>query len=623
MISANELIVDSFAGGGGASTAIRMAFGREPDIAINHDPEAIAMHEANHPNTKHYCQSIYQVDPNDITREHQKRIGLAWFSPDCTHHSKARGGKPKEKHIRDLAWVVVHWAERAVYKGERPRVIAVENVEEFQDWAPLLENGQPCPLQKGFEFQRWVKALRKLGYKVEWRELRAHDYGAKTIRKRLFVIARCDEEPIVWPAPTHGPGLLPYRTAAECIDWSLPCPSIFLSKEEGKAIRAKRPLADPTMRRIAHGVKKFVLDAHEPFIVNLTHQGGIRVESFSEPFKAITGANGGEKAVITPFIARTAHGDVGKNGKRRGKGQHPIDAPLGTPTASTDFAVAMPFITKFRTGSTGSAIDEPLHTITAGGKSARPAGAAHAMGLVAASVVRHYGASIGSAMHEPVGTVTSKNKTSVITAHIAQHNNHPDGAANPGRAADAPLSTITQSGSQQGVVSGHLVKLRGTCVHGQSLDDPAATISAQGQHIGIIAGSLLKCDKEGLRFLDDMEPQALTEYQIIRARKVADLMRDHGLWDEREFVTLEFDGFTWIIVDIGLRMLTPRELFNAQGFPPDYIIAPMFGGKPLTKTAQVRMCGNSVSPPPACAILEVNFCINQITHHEELQCKLP
>ncbi|MDE1901479.1 MAG: DNA cytosine methyltransferase [Alphaproteobacteria bacterium] len=251
----NGLIVDNFAGGGGASTGIEMGLGCSIDIAINHDDEAVAMHTANHPGAEHLCQSVWRADPRDVTKG--RPVSLAWFSPDCKHFSKAKGGKPVEKHIRDLAWVVVHWA-----KLVRPAVIMLENVEEFKDWGPLTstEDGKliPCPLRKGFTFRRWCGELKKLGYKIEYRELRACDYGAPTIRKRLFLIARCDGKPIVWPAPTHGPGLIPYRTAADCIDWSIPCPSIF---------ERKRPLAEATLRRIAKGIFRYVIDAPKPFIV--------------------------------------------------------------------------------------------------------------------------------------------------------------------------------------------------------------------------------------------------------------------------------------------------------------------------------------------------------------------
>lgn len=299
-----ELIVDSFAGGGGASTGIEMALGRSPDFAINHDDVALSMHRANHPKTSHLPHNIWKVDPSALCAG--RPVGLLWASPDCKHFSKAKGGKPVEKSIRDLAWVIVRWAKQV-----KPRVILMENVEEFVTWGPLGPDSRPCPKRKGEEFQRWIRELKRLGYKVEWREMRACDHGAPTIRKRFFLIARRDGKPIVWPKPTHGDPksedvkagkLLPWRVAAEVIDWSLPCPSIFLTKEEARVIGAKRPLAEATMARIAKGVKRYVLDAAEPFLVSLTHHGGDRNEAVSEPFKTITGAHRGEKALILSLI---------------------------------------------------------------------------------------------------------------------------------------------------------------------------------------------------------------------------------------------------------------------------------------------------------------------------------
>jgi site-specific DNA-cytosine methylase len=272
-----ELIVDSFAGGGGASTGIEMALGRSPDIAINHDATALAMHEVNHPATTHLVSDVWEVDPVEVTAG--RPVGLAWFSPDCKHFSKAKGGKPVEKKIRGLAWVVVHWANVVA-----PRVIILENVEEFATWGPLGADNKPCPLQKGLTFKRWLSELERLGYVVEWRELRACDYGAPTLRKRLFLIARCDGEPIVWPVPTHKrvkayrdgradveklgsalvPDVKPARVAAEIIDWSLPCPSIFDTAKQIKekyGLRAVRPLQKATMARLAKGVRRYVVDA--------------------------------------------------------------------------------------------------------------------------------------------------------------------------------------------------------------------------------------------------------------------------------------------------------------------------------------------------------------------------
>jgi DNA (cytosine-5)-methyltransferase 1 len=328
-----EVIVDSFAGGGGASTGIEMALGRSPDFAINHDAEALALHRANHPNTIHLSKNIYKVDPLDVVG--RRKVGLLWASPDCKHFSKAKGGKPVKRDIRDLAWTVVLWAERV-----RPRIIILENVEEFQTWGPLVETPaglMPCPDRRGETFREWVAALKKYGYKVEWKELRACDYGAPTTRKRLFLIARCDGQKIVWPAPMHGPGRpLPYRTAAsDVIDWSIPCPSIFDTSEEIMAkygIRAIRPLAENTMARIAKGVKRYVIDAAKPFVINLTH--GVRISSAEDPISTVTAAYRGEKGIVVPHV------------------------------------------TKFQSGSVGADVGDPMPTITANSFIKRPGGAA-------------------------------------------------------------------------------------------------------------------------------------------------------------------------------------------------------------------------------------------------------
>jgi DNA (cytosine-5)-methyltransferase 1 len=373
----DELIVDNFAGGGGASEGIEQALARAVDIAINHDADALAMHKENHPDTHHLCDDVFKVDPRKVCNGY--RVGAAWFSPDCKDFSKAKGGKPVSKKIRGLAWVMVKWA---VIK--RPRVLFLENVEEFKDWGPLRKDGKRCPERKGKTFRNFCTRLRNLGYEVDHRELRACDYGAPTSRKRLFLIARCDGSPIVWPAPTHGkPGspdvesgkIKPWRTAAECIDFSLPCPSIFLTKRGAKKLKLKviRPLAPATMRRIARGIFKFVIENPKPFIVKVNHTG---YDQF--------------------------------------RGQS-IDEPLQTITTKHPYAVVSPHITKFRTGATGSKVDDPLPTITAGPKE-NPAGAAHAMGMVAATLVPRYGEREGQApramrRQKPMPTIVPITKT--------------------------------------------------------------------------------------------------------------------------------------------------------------------------------------------------------------------
>lgn len=498
MIRPDELIVDNFAGGGGASLGIERALGRPIDIAINHDPEAIAMHRRNHPHTRHLCEDVWSVDIVKVTEG--RPVGLAWFSPDCKHHSKAKGGKPLNKNIRGLAWVAVKWAEL-----KRPRVIALENVEEWQDWGPLLDDGRPDPTRKGLTFRRWCGRLRNQGYsRIEWRELRASKYGVPTIRKRLVLIARCDDEPISWPEETHGPGLLPYRTAAECIDWDLPCPSIFLSREEGRKIGVNRPLAPATMRRIARGVVRYVIEAKEPFIVPIAHYNGSNtVQPIHEPLRTITAnPKGGSHALVVPTLIQTGYGER--------KGQAPRVPGL----------------------------------------------------------------------EKPLGTVVNGGKHALVAAFLAQHNaGFYEGA---GRRPDEPLSTICLSGSHQSLVTSHIMKMRGTNV-GSSMTEPLQTISAGGTHHAEVRAFLLKY------YGVDQDPRLEEPLHTVTARD--------------RFALVMVHGEPYIITDIGMRMLRPRELFRAQGFPESYVI----DGDGLTKTAQVRMCGNSVCPGLAEAVIRANF----------------
>ncbi|WP_334130190.1 DNA cytosine methyltransferase [Sneathiella sp.] len=451
------LIIDNFAGGGGASTGIEQALGRPVDVAINHDPVAVAMHKENHPDTHHYCQSVTRADPLDVTQG--RPVHLAWFSPDCTHHSKAKGGKPRRQHLRDLAWVVVLWADRV-----KPDVIMLENVEEFRHWGPLCADGYPVKEKRGETFDRWVKQIRRAGYKVEWRELRACDYGAPTIRKRFFLVARRDGKPITWPKPTHGPagsGLLPYRTAAEIIDWSLPCPSIF---------DRPRPLAEKTLQRIARGLKRFVIDAGEPFIIPVGY---------------------GERKGQLPRV-------------------NSIKDPLGTVVAS---------------------------------------GAKHH--LVTAYLTKHFGGMTGVDIRTPFPTATSR-------------------------------------ATQNTIVTSHLIKYRGTCQHGQPVADPVPTITAGGTHIGEVRAFLMKYYGSGENVCEAREPI-------------------HTIPTKERFGLVTVRGELYQITDIGMRMLTPAELFRAQGFPPETNFIPLINGKPINKTQQVRLCGNSVPPPLARALVAANI----------------
>lgn len=513
---AGELVIDNFAGGGGASTGIEMALGRRVDIAINHDPQAVAMHQANHPETRHYCESVWEVDPREVTQG--RPVGLVWLSPDCKHFSKAKGGKPVEKKIRGLAWVALRWAATV-----QPRIIMLENVEEFVTWGPLIadENGgmRPCPKRKGREFNSFVNALRRHGYRVEWKELRASDYGTPTIRKRLFLIARRDGLPIVWPEQTHGDPkrpetkakkLKPWRTAAECIDWSVPCPSIF---------ERQRPLADATCRRIAKGIMRYVVNAAEPFIVT------------------------------------AAHGEVSKNGaKRWGQGHRSMDQPLPTVTASGGYGVVAPTLIETgygeRRGQSPRApgLDKPLGTVVAGGQK-------HA--LVSALMLKHYSGVVGHDIRDPLHTVTSVDHHSLVTAHIQR-----DFGQSVGSAANDPLGTVTAAGGgKAALIKAFLIKYYGTD-QDPRIDDPLHTVTTK---------------------------------------------------DRYALVTV--NGSEYVIADIGMRMLTPRELFRAQGFPESYIIeygiSPDGTRIPLPKTAQVRMCGNSVCPPLAAALVTANYTEDQ------------
>lgn len=537
----HELVIDLFAGGGGTSLGIEMGLGRSVDIAVNHDPQAVALHKVNHPNTEHFCESVFKVDPRRVTRD--QPVGLLHASPDCTHHSKAKGGKPVSKKIRGLAWVVVKWARRT-----RPRVITLENVEEFADWGPVGEDGRPCKRRKGQEFDKFLHQLERLGYFVEHRILRACDYGAPTIRKRLFLVARRDGRPIVWPKPTHAAPddprvkrgqLLPYRTAAECIDWSIPCPSIF---------ERKKPLAENTMRRIAKGIQRFVLDCPEPFIVKPNHgYHWFRGQRLSEPLHTVT-AGGNQYALATPFIA------------------------------------------KHRASSVGSTASEPLHTVTAGGGTAGRPGTGGAMSVVTPYFVPRHGEREGQAprtrdTREPMPTVTgTANGASLVAAFMEQAN-----TGVVGHPATAPVSTIVGKGSTQRLVYAHLLNQKGSDQRCRDARDPAPTICAGGTHASVVAAFMSTYYGNGA-VCDPREPTHTVTSK-----------------DRLQLVTTTIDGEAYVLTDIGMRMLQPRELYRAQGFPDSYVIDRDEHGNRLPKHAQVRMCGNSVCPPVAAALISANF----------------
>ncbi|AMC37034.1 hypothetical protein VN23_09280 [Janthinobacterium sp. B9-8] len=524
-----ELIVDNFAGGGGASTGIEMALGRCVDIAINHDPEALAMHSINHPQTEHFCESVWDVKPVEITKG--RPVGLAWFSPDCKHFSKAKGSAPREKKIRGLAWAVLRWAAQV-----RPRVIMLENVEEFKTWGPLRPDGTPCPKNKGRTFNSFINALKSHGYQVEHRELRACDYGAPTIRKRLFLIARRDGQPIVWPAPTHGEPesaavkaklLKPWKTAADCINWSIPCPSIF---------ERRKPLAEATLRRIARGIKRYVIESGKPFIVKF-QQNSIGQE---------------------------------------------LTRPLDTVMAgATRFGLVSPIITECANSSSPRAWSaaEPLRTQCAEVKGGHFA-------VAVANLIKHYGGNYtgdGIDLADPLHTVTTTDHHALVACNMVRQFGNSDAAA-----ADAPVGTITAGGGgKTQLVTSSLVKLRGTNV-GSATDEPLHTISAQGTHHAEVRAFLVKYygnEKDGVSLHEPMHTIPCV--------------------DRMGLVTVH--GETYAISDIGMRMLSPAELYRAQGFPETYNFAPVINGKPLTKKAQVRMAGNSVCPPLAAALVKANL----------------
>ena len=538
-----ELIVDNFAGGGGASTGIELATGYSVDIAINHDPEAIKMHKANHPNTKHYCENVWAVDPVKACKGHS--VGLAWFSPDCKHFSKAKGGKPKDKNIRGLAWVALRWAGLV-----RPRVIMLENVEEFKTWGPLNRRHHPIKAKQGKTFEKFVQQLNDLGYEVKFKELIAADYGAPTMRKRFFMIARCDGKPIVWPEPTHAPadseevkaGLKKsYVGAYTQLDFSLPCPSIFDTSEEIKekyGIRAVRPLAQKTMDRIARGLKKFVLDNPEPFIIQCNHGGERRPNDIREPMPTITGKHGYGivEPTLAPYMGTNTTNHPGGNCKD----------PIQTITTGNQQCLISPTLIQYHSetskdGVRGQTIKNPIMTVDSSNR----------YGLVTSFLHKYYDGGYkgaGETVENPLPTVTAWDHNSVVTANLIQMNNHCDG-----KDIRQPLPTITAGDGHFGEVRAFLIKYYGQGT-GQDIEKPLDTVTAQ--------------DRFGL-------------------------------------VTIE--GVDYQIVDIGLRMLEPRELYGCQGFPDDYIIDHDYTGKTYPRSEQVRRCGNAVCPPIPAALVKANL----------------
>lgn len=538
-----ELIVDNFAGGGGASTGIELATGYSVDIAINHDPEAIKMHKANHPNTKHYCENVWAVDPVKACNGHP--VGLAWFSPDCKHFSKAKGGKPKDKNIRGLAWVALRWAGLV-----RPRVIMLENVEEFKTWGPLNRGHHPIKAKQGKTFEKFVQQLNDLGYTVEFKELIAADYGAPTMRKRFFMIARCDGKPIVWPKPTHGPadseevkkGLLkPYVGAYTQLDFSLPCPSIFDTSEEIKekyGIRAVRPLAQKTMDRIARGLKKFVLDNPEPFIIQCNHGGERRQNDIKEPLPTITGKHG--YGIVEPKI--------------------------------------VPYMGTNTTNHPGGNCKNPIHTITTGNQQC----------LISPTLIQYHSETSkdevrGQSIEEPIMTVDGSNRYGLVTSFL--HKYYDGGYTGAGDTVENPLPTVT-SWDHNSLCAVNLIQMNNHC-DGRDVKEPIPTITAGDGHFGEVRAFLIKYYGQGTG-QDVKEP-----LDTVTSR------------DRFGLVTI--NGTDYKIVDIGLRMLEPKELYGCQGFPDDYIIDHDYTGKTYPRSEQVKRCGNAVCPPIPAALVKANL----------------
>lgn len=550
----DEIIVDNFAGGGGASTGIELAAGRPVAIAINHDPDAILLHKTNHPYTTHMQASVWDVDPVEVCKG--RPVGLAWFSPDCKHFSKAKGAALVDKKIRGLAWIVLRWAGTV-----RPRAIMLENVEEFQSWGPVRK-GKPIKKKAGQTFRKFINQLSDLGYNIEYRELVAADYGAPTTRKRFVLVARCDGKPIIWPKPTHGPRdsevvksgkLLPWRSAAEIIDWNQPSYSIFATKQEIKekyGVNAVRPLANNTLRRVIRGVDKFTIKSGKPFIVECNHGGDGHTRSVGEPVNTVTGKYTGG---ICAASLIQYHTEQTENVRASG-----LSAPINTVDASNRY------------------------------------------GLTCASLVEYYGNGNPLDVNQPMHTVTAHDREAVVSAHIQKYF-----GGVMGEKATEPLPTVTTA-DHNALCAAHVVKFKGQEL-GQYPADTLNTITAQGLEYAQCNAVLAKADNRDLG-----------HWPEIRA-----LLNQHCGYSlaEDEVILLILGGVAYYIADITLRMLTPRELYNAMGFPPDYVIDRDYMGNEYGKTKQVARCGNAVCPPLAEAMVRANlseWCGEKITTMRQL-----
>ncbi|WP_119739651.1 DNA cytosine methyltransferase [Pseudomonas sp. Larv2_ips] len=676
----DEIVVDFFCGGGGAGTGLEIGLGRTVNVAKNHSPQAISMHTVNHPGARHFTTDVFKGDPD--TECGGKAVGWFHMSPDCTHHSQAAGGQPRKREIRNLSWIGLKWAGM-----KRPRVISLENVKQILQWGRLVAKrdkatgrvvklggdvaapgevvpvGQqfliPDPKQRGRTWRRFVALLEGMGYVVEWKVIKACDFGAPTSRERLFMIARCDGQPIVWPEATHAKnpakGQQKWKTAADCIDFSDLGKSIFGRKKD---------LAEATLSRIRKGMKKFVIDNPAPFIVPIANWSGESVQSAGEPLRTITSyPKGGAFSVVSPIIAPATHqgsdrindplqplptvtcanrGEltlisplmVGAGGPEYSGKPVSVDQPTGTVTTQNHRAIAAAHLVKFRFDDAGKALDEPLPTITSGGNYQRPAGAAHAMGISTVFMAQMNGGfntTVAKSIEEPMTTVTNTgSQQQLVSATLITNTT---GHAPSDLAG--PVPTVT-TGQHHALVAANLVHMRGNC-DARDVNDPLHTISAGGQHHGLVSAFMERAFGGSVgQGLEEPAPTitaggggksslvSLTlspEHEAGALRVAAFLTSYYGTEnisacdspaptittkDRLAMVTVMVKGTPYVIVDICLRMLKPSELYKAQGFPADYIISHGADGKPFTKTQQVHMCGNSVSPPPMAALARAN-----------------
>ena len=580
----DEIIVDSFAGGGGASTGIELATGRVVNVAINHDPDAILMHRTNHPHTEHYQASVWDVDPVEVCRG--RKVGLLWASPDCKHFSKAKGGKPVDKNIRGLAWIVLRWAGTV-----RPRVIMLENVEEFQTWGPVRK-GKPVKKLTGKTFHKWLSQLQNLGYAVEWRELVAADYGAPTTRKRFFLIARCDGLPITWPEPTHAPAdsqevkagkKKPWRSAAEIIDWTLPCPSIFDTREqvrEKHGLNAQRPLRPNTMRRVTRGVDKFVIKSGNPFLVIVNHAGEFRGQSLGDPLQTITAKHG--YGVANPVMAPlTMHNNENAVGTAI---TDPVNTITGSGAGGHQMLITptLAAIGQTSGGDRGRSVSEPTHTQVSKAEEC----------VVCPAMIQYHTEQSehvrGQAVTDPIMTIDASNRYGIAAATLTKYYN----TCQHGQDVNEPLHTIMAK-DREGVTLASLVKMKGTNLGGPATE-PVQTITAGGGHHGVVTTEVTEATPGAdLRNWPKIRA-ALNEYCGYKL-------------EDNEVILFLIGGAWYFMADIGLRMLTPRELYRANGFPDDYKIERDYQGNVYGKTKQVARCGNAVPPPFATALVRANL----------------